>query len=301
MDVGVIVPQGWTGEYDGWDAGDAWARTLELADAAEDLGFESIWLFDHMHTTPDPTEEITFESFTALGALAERTTRVRLGHLVSCAGYRNPALAAKMITTLDVISGGRMDFAIGAGWKKDEWLAYGYGFPSLRERQTRLRDALEIATRMLRSKRATYTGETASIDDAINVPQPVQQPTVPIIVGGNGRDVTWRLAAQYADELNLDNVPPDEMPDAMRVIRERCEEIGRDPATLRVSVHIWWEALEAGDPRPLLEHYREAGVARVMALVRSAARDDDALPAFRDAAIDAGATLARQPVRGAST
>jgi F420-dependent oxidoreductase-like protein len=301
MDVGVIVPQGWTGEYDGWDASDAWARTLELADAAEDLGFESIWLFDHMHTTPDPTEEITFEAFTSLGALAERTSRVRLGHLVTCAGYRNPALAAKMITTLDVISGGRMDFAIGAGWKKDEWLAYGYGFPSLRHRQTRLRDALEIATRMLRSKRASYDGETASIDDAINVPQPVQQPTVPIIVGGNGRDVTWRLAAQYADELNLDNVAPEEMPDAMRVIRDRCEEIGRDPATLRVSVHIWWEALEAGDPRPLLERYREAGVARVMALVRSAARDDDALPAFRDAAIDAGATIARQPTRGAST
>jgi F420-dependent oxidoreductase-like protein len=300
MDVGVIVPQGWTGEYDGWDTRAAWARTLELADQAEKLGFESIWLFDHFHTTPEPTEEITFESFTALGALAERTSRVRLGHLVSCAGYRNPALAAKMITTLDVVSGGRMDFALGAGWKRDEWLAYGYGFPSLHDRQARLRDALEIATRMLRGPRASYSGETAWIDDAINVPQPVQQPTVPIIVGGNGRDVTWRLAATYADELNLDNVPPDEMPDAMRVIRERCEEIDRDPATLRVSVHIWWEALEAGDPRPLLERYRDAGVARVMALVRSSARDDAALPAFRDAALDAGATFARQPVRGAS-
>jgi F420-dependent oxidoreductase-like protein len=297
MDVGVILPQGWTGEYEGWDATDAWRRTVELADEAENLGFESIWLFDHFHTTPEPTDEITFEAFTALAALAERTRRVRLGHLVSCSGYRNPALVAKMIATLDVISGGRMDFAVGAGWKRDEWEAYGYGFPSLHDRQARLRDALEIATRMLRNEHATYDGETASIADAINIPQPIQQPSVPIIVGGNGRDVTWRLAAKYADELNLDNVPPDEMSDAMAVIRSRCEEIGRDPATLRVSVHIWWEALESGDPRPLLEAYREAGVARVMGLVRSAATDDDALGAFRDAVLDAGAELARQMPR----
>lgn len=291
MDVGVILPQGWTGEYDGWDAARAWARTMELADAAEELGFESIWLFDHMHTVPEPTLEVTFEAFTALAALAERTSRIRLGHLVTCAGYRNPALVAKMISTLDVISGGRMDFGVGAGWKQDEWRAYGYGFPSLRERQRRLADALEIATRMLREPRASYQGPTAAIAGAINVPQPVQRPAVPIVVGGNGRDVTWRLAARFADELNLDNVAVDEMADAMAVIADRCAEIGRDPATLRVSVHIWWEALERADPARLLEAYRVAGVSRVMALVRRAADRDDALPAFRAAAVAAGATL----------
>lgn len=291
MDVGVIVPQGWTGEYDGWDPSVAWARTVELAERSEQLGFESVWLFDHVHTVPRPTEEITFEAFTTLAAIATRTRRVRLGHLVSCAGYRNPALVAKMIATLDVISGGRIDFGVGAGWKRDEWEAYGYGFPSLRERQTRLRDALEIADRMLREPLSSYSGETASIGDAYNVPQPIQRPRVPIIVGGNGRDVTWRLAARYADELNLDNIEPPDIEEAMAVIADRCREVDRDPATLRVSVHVWWQALEAGDPRPLIDTYRRAGVSRIMALVRRAAQDDDALPAFRAAAVDAGATV----------
>jgi F420-dependent oxidoreductase-like protein len=292
MDVGIVVPQGWTGEYDGWRPAAAWARTVEVAAAADALGFESIWLFDHFHTVPEPTEEITFESFTALTALAGHTSRARLGHLVSCAGYRNPALVAKMVSTMDVISGGRMELGLGAGWKEDEWRAYGYGFPSLRNRQDRLRDALEIARRMLSSSPATYAGATASIDGAINRPQPLARPRPRLIVGGNGRDVTWRLAVRHADELNLDNVPPNEITDARRVIAERCAEIGRDPATLGVSVHIWWEALAGVDPAALLEAYRMAGVSRIMTLVRDAAGDADALRRFRGRAVEAGASLA---------
>jgi F420-dependent oxidoreductase-like protein len=291
MDVGVVLPQGWTREYAGVEPAAAWARTVWLAREAETLGFESIWLFDHFHTVPVPTQEITFESFTALSALAAVTSRVRLGHLVSCAGYRNPGLVAKMISTMDVISGGRMELGLGAGWKADEWRAYGYGFPSLRERQQRLEDALAIAGKMLSRPRATHEGATAAVQDAINVPQPIQRPRVPLIVGGNGRAVTWRLAARHADELNLDNVPPEEIEDAMGVIRKRCQEIDREPASLRVSVHIWWESLEAADPVRLISAYREAGVSRVMALVRSAARDDGALERFRERAIDAGASL----------
>jgi F420-dependent oxidoreductase-like protein len=298
MDVGVVLPQGWTGEYAGMDAAAAWARTVDLALEVETLGFESIWLFDHFHTVPKPAEEITFESFTALAALAMTTRRVRLGHLVSCTGYRNPALVAKMIATMDVISGGRMELGLGAGWKADEWRAYGYGFPPLRERQRRLEDALEIAARMLRQPRATHAGRTAQIDAAINVPQPIQRPRPPLLVGGNGRDITWRLAARHADELNLDNVPPDEIEDAMRVIADRCREIDRDPASLRVSVHIWWESLDAADPVHLMAAYREAGVSRVMALVRAAAQDDQALEAFRDQAVEAGATVSAAGAAG---
>lgn len=293
MDVGVVLPQGWTGEYAGMDPAAAWARTVKLAGDAERLGFESIWLFDHFHTVPTPTEEITFEPFTALSALAMATTQVRLGHLVSCAGYRNPALVAKMISTMDVISSGRMELGLGAGWKADEWRAYGYGFPSLRERQRRLEDALAIATKMLSRARATHEGSTARVEDAINVPQPLQADRLPLVVGGNGRDVTWRLAARYARELNLDNVPPEEIDEAMRIIADRCREIGRDPTSLRVSVHIWWESLDASDPVRLMAAYREAGVSRVMALVRGAAQDDEALERFRVQAFDAGATLSR--------
>jgi F420-dependent oxidoreductase-like protein len=286
VDVGVVLPQGWTGEYDGWPSDKAWRRTVALAEEAEDLGFESIWLFDHFHTVPEPTEEITFESFTALAVLAARTRRVRLGHLVSCAGYRNPALVAKMISTLDVVAEGRVDFGVGAGWKRDEWSAYGYGFPSLRWRQQRLEDALAIATQMFVEPRASYAGPTAEISGAINVPRPQRPP--PIVVGGNGREVTWRLAARYADELNLDNVPPSEIEDAKAVLAQRCEEIGRDPATLRLSVHIWWESLDDTDPRALLRAYADLGVDRVMALIRGAASDVEALERFRDQARAAG-------------
>lgn len=293
MDVGVLVPQGWTGEYDGWDATRAWARTVWLAKQADDLGFESLWLFDHFHTVPVPTEEITFEAFTGLSALAAVTSRARLGHMVTCAGYRNPALVAKMLATMDVISGGRIDFGVGAGWKQDEWLAYGYGFPSLRERQARLRDALEISERMLRGNRSSYAGETASVEDAINVPQPLQRPSIPIVVGGNGQRVTWGLAARFADELNLDGMRPHEVREALPVVAERCREAGRDPSTLKISVHWWGERLPA-DPRKLLEGYREAGVHRVMGLVKASATDDEALPRLREAAIDAGAAFAEE-------
>src|SRR5512134_2416469 len=158
MQVGLMALQGWKREYDGWDPAEAWTRTIELAEQAETLGFESLWAFDHFHTIPVPTDEITFESFSVLAALAMVTSRVRLGHMVICTGFRNPGLTAKLASTLDVISGGRFELGIGAGWKKDEWLAYGYGFPAIAERLDQLEDHLEVITRMLAPGRATYEG-----------------------------------------------------------------------------------------------------------------------------------------------
>jgi F420-dependent oxidoreductase-like protein len=297
MEIGAIIPQGWTGDYDGWDTLDAWRRTTEVARQAERLGFESIWLFDHFHTVPRPTDEITFESFSSLSALAALTERVRLGHIVICTAFRNPALTAKMISTMDAISGGRMELGIGAGWKRDEWLAYGYGFPETPKRLARLGDDLAVIEAMLagdRQQHATYDGRYSSVRDAINVPKPVQQPRVPIMVGGNGPNVTWRLAARHADEVNLDGMTPAEVTEALPTIRSRCEEIGRDPATLPVSVHIWAEMIDrTGAPRvELLAGYREAGVRRVMTLVRDSARNDQALESLAEDARAAGVTLA---------
>jgi F420-dependent oxidoreductase-like protein len=282
MKIGAIVPQGWVGEYNGWDPLDAWRRTTEVARQADRLGFESIWLFDHFHTVPRPTDEITFESFTSLSALAALTERVRIGHIVICTAFRNPALTAKMISTMDSISGGRMELGIGAGWKRDEWLAYGYGFPGTRERLARLGDDLEVITSMLagdKHQHAAYEGKYSRVRHAINVPKPIQRPRVPIMVGGNGPNVTWRLAARHADELNVDGLTPTELGEALPVIRSRCEEIGRDPATLPVSVHLWGEDITArGSARvDLLVAYRELGVRRVMGLVRDSAATDDAL------------------------
>jgi len=302
MKVGIIVPQGWTGEYDGWDAERAWARSLAIAREADALGFESLWVYDHVHTTPVPTDEITFESFTVLSALASVTQRVRLGHTVVCTGYRNPALVAKMASTLDVISGGRVDLGLGAGWKEEEYLAYGWPFPSLADRQALLKDALEIVTRMKGPGRATYDGAHASVHGAINMPKPVGG--LPIMVGGNGRKVTWGLAARYADELNLDAVAPGRLPDALAAIRTRCEEVGRDPDTLRVSVHLWlrdtaWLHDTGEDdltPLELLERYRAAGIHRVMGLVPGCVEDEGALATFAEVAREAGADLEAAPV-----
>jgi F420-dependent oxidoreductase-like protein len=294
--IGAIVPQGWNGEYDGWDSRDAWARTVAVAKQADELGFESIWLFDHFHTVPRPTDEITFESFTSLSALAGLTSRVRLGHIVICTAFRNPALTAKMISTMDSISGGRMDLGIGAGWKRDEWIAYGYGFPETKERLAALGDHLEVITRMLagdRTEHATFEGPYAHVRDAINVPKPVQQPRVPIMVGGNGPNVTWRLAARHADELNLDGMSPDEVAEALPVIRSRCEEIGRDPDTLRVSVHIWGEdfARHGQERIDRFAALRELGLHRVMGLDTSCTTSDETMPAIVEDARAAGVSF----------
>lgn len=293
MKLGVIVPQGWVGEFDGWDPQRAWRRATSVARRADDLGFESIWVYDHFHTVPEPTEEITFESFTMLSALGAITSDVRIGHLVMCAGYRNPALVAKMISTMDTQTGGRMDLGIGAGWKRDEWEGYGYGFPSAGDRLDRLEESLEVITRMMRPGPASFEGEHVSIEDAINVPQPIQQPKVPIMVGGNGPEVTWRIAARYADELNLDGKTPDEVEDDLPIIASRCEEIQRNPDDLTVSVHVFADRFShTGDERvDLLGRYAELGVSRVMGLVRQSAETDEALDSLRSDAREAGVDI----------
>ena len=267
MQVGLLIPQGWKGEYTGWAPTDAWQRTIQLARQAEELGFESAWVFDHFTTVPEPTDEITFESFTTLTGLAMVTSRVRLGHMVICTGFRNPALTAKLASTIDVVSGGRFELGIGAGWKDDEWIAYGYGFPSTKERLARLRDDLEVITRMLGPGRATYAGEYARVEGAINQPKGIQE-HIPIIVGGNGPNVTMRLAARFADELNLVFRPLDEVPGLIATARQRCEEIGRDPATLRLSMYV-------ADPE-----VRDAGAKRIDTIARLAEIGLDRLVAF---------------------
>lgn len=298
MRVGIVVPQGWTGEYEGVDAPRAWARTVEVARRAEGLGFESIWMYDHFHTTPEPTDTITFEAYTALTALAAQTDEVRIGQIVTCAAYRNPALLGKMVSTLDVLSRGRAELGLGAGWKRDEYEAYGYRFPGTRDRLRRLEETLQVVTRMFGPGRATFDGADVSVNGAINEPKPIQRPRPPIMVGGNGREVTWRLAARFADELNVDAMPPEELPEARAVVAERCAEVGRDPATLPLSVHIWWEHLDAAPDRAaLIAAYREAGASRVMTLVRSSARSADELESFRDDCVEGGADIGKVTTR----
>ena len=302
MDVGVLIPQGWKGEYDGWAPSTAWARTVELARQAEDLGFESEWVFDHFTTVPEPTDEITFESFSVLSALAMVTTRVRMGHMVICTGFRNPALTAKLASTIDVISGGRFELGIGGGWKEDEWLAYGYGFPPIGERLGALSDHLEIIKRMLEPGRATYEGQYASVHGAINEPKGIQEPRIPMIVGGNGKNVTMRLAARHADELNLVFRPIEELGDLIAVARQRCEEIDRDPASLRLSLYaLDTDMRKAGHKRvDLLGALAGLGLDRVVAFPTRWSPELETQAAFAEDCRAAGLPLGAPMVAGAA-
>lgn len=265
MKVGITLPQGCDREYLGLDGPTAWARTVDAARQAETLGFESLWLYDHFQVDPPLIDAPILEPFVELTGIATMTSRARLGHLVLAAAYRPAGLTAKMISTLDVIAGGRAELGIGAGWKEDEWRAYGYGFPDAPERLAILGDHLEVISRMLRPGHATWAGRHASVEDAIHEPKSAGG-HIPVLIGGNGPKVTWRLAARFADELNLDALMPDEVERAMPVIAERCQEIGRDPSTLRVSVHVWGrpDAPAGAARRDRLRAFRDAGVARVM-------------------------------------
>lgn len=293
MQVGVMAPQGWKHEYDDWSAADAWTRTVDLAVQAEMLGFESVWVFDHFTTTPDPTDDITFESFSTLAALAALTRRVRLGHMVVCTAFRNPGLTAKLSSTIDVISGGRFELGIGAGWKEDEWLSYGYGFPPVGERIDTLGDHLEVITRMLAPGRATYQGRHASVDGAINVPKGIQ-PHIPLIVGGNGRDRIAGYAMRYADELNFVFLTPAEVAERMREVRARCEREHRDPSTLRFSIYARDEDVrEAGQARvDTLGAFAEVGLSRLVAFPTRWEPTLEAQARFAEDCRIAGLTLA---------
>lgn len=293
MKVGVMAPQGWKGEYDGWGAAEAWARTVELTREAERLGFESVWVFDHFHTVPVPTDEMTLESFSTITALAMVTSRVRLGHMVVCTGFRNPALTAKLASTIDVISGGRFELGIGAGWKEDEWLAYGYGFPPLAERLGALGDHLAIISRMFAPGRATYSGTYASVREAINEPKGIQRP-IPIVVGGNGRNVTFRYAARYAAEINLVYLDAVEVAAALPIIRQRCEEEGRDPSTLLVSLYCADDDVRAvGDERAeRLAGFARLGLDRIVCFPSRWDLSAEGLARFADDCRAAGAPLA---------
>lgn len=266
MKAGITLPQGCDREYLGFDPATAWKRTMEIARQAEEAGFDSLWLYDHMQVDPPPEAAPVFDPFVELAALAMVTERARLGHLVLAAAYRNPGLTAKMISTLDVVSGGRAILGLGAGWKEDEWIAYGYGFPSARERLAIFADHLEIIERMMAPGPATYRGKHAQVIEALHEPKGIQD-HIPVLIGGNGPNVTWRLAARFADELNLDAMTPSQVAEALEVIRSRCEEIGRDPNTLAVSVHIWGATADAA-PGParqdLYLEYQELGLERII-------------------------------------
>ena len=212
---------------------DMFDHTAAHAVAADQSGFESLWVMDHFWQLPalgGPDEPI-LEAYTLLGALAARTSRVQLGTLVAGVTYRNPALLAKMITTLDIISKGRAILGIGAAWYEPEHDGYGFAFPRAGERLDRLEEAVQICRALFREDRPTFVGRYYSITDARNVPRPIRGGGPPIMIGGSGERRTLRLVAQYGDMCNVSGGPAT-VAHKLDVLRTHCEEVGRDPSEI---------------------------------------------------------------------
>ncbi len=238
MEYGVIVPQGWKMDLvDIADPVEAYEAMTRVAQESERLGFDSIWLYDHFHTVPNPTQEVTFECWVSTAALARDTQRVRIGQIVTCNSYRNPALLAKMASTVDVLSHGRLYFGIGAGWYEHEYRAYGYPFPDGPERLRSLRDALQIIQAMWTQEEAVFEGKYHQVQGAINQPKGVQKPHIPILIGGSGEKVTLKLVAQYADACNLSGSIAN-IRHKLGVLRQHCETVGRDFESIKRTVII---------------------------------------------------------------
>lgn len=238
MEYGVIVPQGWKMDLvDISDPIEAYEAMTRVAQEAENLGFDSIWLYDHFHTVPRPTQEVTFECWVSTAALARDTKRVRIGQIVTCNSYRNPALLAKMASTVDVLSHGRLYLGIGAGWYEHEYRAYGYDFPDAPERLRSLRDALQVILAMWSQEEATFDGKYHQVHGAINQPKGVQKPHIPILIGGAGEKVTLKLVAQYANACNLGGDIAN-VQHKLEVLKQHCENLGRDFNDIKRTVII---------------------------------------------------------------
>jgi F420-dependent oxidoreductase-like protein len=208
-------------------------QVAAIASRAESAGFDTVFVMDHFYQLPalGSPDQPMLEAYTLLGALAARTKRARLATLVSGNTYRNPALLAKIVTTLDVISGGRALLGVGAGWFEQEHVGYGFDFPPIRERLDRLDEALSIIVPMFRGEKPTVNGRFYRAHEALNVPAPIRPGGPPILIGGSGEKLTLRLVAKYADESNL-TCAPAEIPRKLEALERHCRDFGRDPRSI---------------------------------------------------------------------
>src|SRR5919205_3885024 len=207
-------------------------KLAAIAGAAEESGFSSLTVMDHLHQIPGvgPRTNYMLEGNAILAGLAARTSRVSVGLLVGGVMYRNPALLAKITTTLDIISGGRAILGLGAAWFEDEHNAYGFDFPPLRERFEHLEDALQIARLMFTEEEPSFSGKHHRIENVLNNPRPLRG-DIPIMIGGSGEKKTLRLVARYADACNLFG-DVERVRHLLGVLERHCEDVGRDPAEI---------------------------------------------------------------------
>jgi F420-dependent oxidoreductase-like protein len=260
MRFGLFVPQGWRLDLVGIDPAKHWDTMLGVAGLAEELGFESVWVYDHFHTVPVPTQEATYEAWSLMAALGAATTRVRLGQMCTCMGYRHPMYLAKVAATVDAVSGGRTEMGIGAGWYEHEWNAYGYGFPSAGDRIAMLAEGVEIMRQAWGEGVATFAGEHYQVDGAICRPTPLQEGGIPLWIAGGGEKKTLRIAAEYAAYTNFDGAL-EGFRRKSQVLADHCKDLGRSfeeiTRSANYNVVIGRDAAEVEDRlRRLVEHYR---------------------------------------------
>ena len=217
----------------GVGSGELFERIAATAVAAEESGFDSVWVMDHFYQIAmvGPRTDPMLEAYTLLGALAARTRTTSLGTMVTGVTYRNPALLAKIVTTLDVVSSGRAILGIGAAWNDDEHAGYGFDFPPAGQRMDRLEEALRICRAMFTEPAPTMRGTHYAVDAALNEPRPVRPRGIPILVGGSGERRTLRLVAEYADACNLFG-DLETIRHKLAVLDRHCEAVGRDPASI---------------------------------------------------------------------
>jgi F420-dependent oxidoreductase-like protein len=256
---GLFVPQGWSMDLvDIADPEEQYEAMTHVAQEAERKGLDSIWVYDHFHTAPTPELETTFEGWISTAALARDTSTIRIGQMVTSNSYRNPALLAKMASTVDVLSHGRLNFGIGAGWYRHEYEAYGYRYPDRPVRAQMLGEALEVIRTMWEEPYASFEGRYYQLHGAINEPKGVQKPHIPIWIGGGGEKVTLKLAAKYAAASNVPGgIDPQLCRHKFEILRQHCETVGRDYDEITRSIGLDIVLLTPGqDPEQASEKFR---------------------------------------------
>lgn len=227
MKFSIFLPSGFAQDFTGFDDPvDAYERVVDIAKTADDAGYETLVCPDHLTTIP-PSHEALFDAWTMITGLAGVTSRVRLGQLVTANSYRKPALQAKMASTLDVISRGRLTFGIGAGWWEPDYIQYGYEFGTAGQRLEQLGEAVQIIRAMWTQPETTFEGKHYQVHGAVNEPKGVQRPHIPLLIAGGGEKKTLRLVAQYGDACNIMD-SPEVARHKFAVIGQHCADAGRD-------------------------------------------------------------------------
>lgn len=237
MQFGLFIPQGWRMDLVGIPAENHWQVMRDLATYADDGQWDSLWVYDHFHTVPMPSDEATHEAWTLMAAYAATTSRIKIGQMCTAMSYRNPAYLAKVAATTDIISGGRVQMGIGGGWYEHEWRAYGYGFPSAGVRLARLDEGVQIMRDAWRDGRVSFDGKHYTVDGAIVAPKPLQAGGIPLWIAGGGEKVTLKIAAKYARYTNF-SAGLEEFAHKSEILAGHCRDVGTDFGSIVRSANV---------------------------------------------------------------